>query len=78
MHPINVVRASEGAWATLLEKFRVLFPDKHRQCLRMDKACFNEILSYVQGDITKEDTNVRRAIEPDQRLAVTLMYLATG
>ena len=35
-------------------------------------------VTYVAPLITKKDTNIRTAIGPDQRLSLTLRYLATG
>lgn len=39
---------------------------------------FEHLLSLVGPFIKKEDTNYRKAIEPAQRLALTLRYLASG
>ncbi len=46
--------------------------------LRMDSNTFNLLLSKVASLITERDTHLRKAIPPEQRLAVTLRYLATG
>jgi len=78
VHPILRQRSTEGAWCSLFEKFRSLYPDKHRQCLRVNKAMFDHILALIQQDITKQDTRLRQAIPANQRLAVTLLYLSTG
>ena len=44
----------------------------------MSPTLFEELLTYVAPLITKKDTNMRSAIGPDQRIALTLRYLATG
>jgi hypothetical protein len=44
----------------------------------MDVATFDELLGYVHEAIQKEDTLFRKAITPEQRLYLTLFYLATG
>ena len=53
------------------------YPEKHREALRMDLETFNEILDTVGPTITKQDTFFKMTISTDQRLGVTLYYLAT-
>lgn len=77
-HPINQVRQDEGAWTLLMERFRVEFPEKHHSCLRMSRENFDIILQLVSPNIEKLDTHLRKAIPSDQRLCVTLYYLACG
>ena len=45
---------------------------------RMNRDTFNYILERVTPVIIREDTALRRAIPPDQRLAITLWRLATN
>ncbi|CAH1995266.1 unnamed protein product [Acanthoscelides obtectus] len=45
---------------------------------RMTPQCFDEILNLVKDEIRKSDTNYREAISPEERLAITLRFLATG
>ncbi|CAH1993203.1 unnamed protein product [Acanthoscelides obtectus] len=45
---------------------------------RMTQECFDEILNLVKDEIRKSDTNYREAISPEERLAITLRFLATG
>jgi hypothetical protein len=52
--------------------------EKHQEYFRMSKQSFDHILSMIQEDITKEDTEMRKAIKPMLKLAVTLHHLATG
>ena len=46
--------------------------------VRMDAATFNELLAVVAPRITYQDTVMRQAISPAERLSVTLRFLATG
>jgi hypothetical protein len=46
--------------------------------LRMDQTCFHELLEMVKPQIQKQDTNMRKSIPADEKLALTLRYLATG
>uniref|UniRef100_A0A672ILS6 DDE Tnp4 domain-containing protein n=1 Tax=Salarias fasciatus TaxID=181472 RepID=A0A672ILS6_SALFA len=51
---------------------------RHLRYFRMDAAKMEELLSIVGADITTMTTNFREAISPQQRLAVTLRFLASG
>ena len=77
-HPINMARDGEGAWTLLMDRFRTEFPEKHQNCLRMTKENFDNILELIRPAIEKQDTHFRKCIPSDQRLCVTLFYLATG
>ncbi|CAH2101085.1 unnamed protein product [Euphydryas editha] len=39
---------------------------------------FDELLSLISLSLYKKDTNCRRAVQPKERLMITLRYLATG
>ena len=49
-----------------------------RNYTRIQPQFFMEVLEAIEPVITKQDTNMRSAIEPGLKLAVTLRYLATG
>ncbi|XP_068219245.1 uncharacterized protein, partial [Palaemon carinicauda] len=55
-----------------------LEPDDWCNYLRMDEDTYIYLLNRVSPFITYEDTNMRKAITPHERLSVTLRYLATG
>ncbi|XP_022173853.1 protein ANTAGONIST OF LIKE HETEROCHROMATIN PROTEIN 1-like [Myzus persicae] len=44
----------------------------------MSSQSFFELHNLIKNDTKKEDTNMRRSISTEERLAVTLRYLATG
>lgn len=46
--------------------------------LRMPKPVYDELLELVRPYITKRNTNFRAALPADQRLALTLRFLAFG
>ena len=46
--------------------------------MRMDTDLFEEILTAIRPHIERQDTNFRRAIHAEERLAITLRFLATG
>lgn len=49
-----------------------LHPDDWRNYLRMDESSYEELLSAVTHLITKNDTIMRPAISPHERLSATL------
>ena len=55
-----------------------LEPDGWRNYLRMNEDTYIDLLSRVSPLISHEDTNMRKALTPHERLTVTLRYLATG
>ena len=46
--------------------------------MRFEPAMFREMETRLHHVLEKEDTNMRAAISPAERIAVTLRYLATG
>ena len=50
----------------------------YKNYLRMSVDNFNEILTLVKDDLTKQNTHLRESIPAEVKLAITLRYLATG
>lgn len=71
-------RLEYGAYHCLLKELRQDDPAACRNFLRMDWASFEYLLSAVGPLIRKRDTHLRQCIKPEERLAVTLRWLATG
>ena len=71
-------RSRFGAYHHLLQELCLGDELSYRHFLRMDAATFDELLAMVRPHITFRDTNMRKAISPGERLAVTLRFLATG
>lgn len=53
-------------------------PSSFRALLRMNEDTFNFILQRMRPRITRQDTTMRASIPAEDRLAVTLRFLATG
>uniref|UniRef100_A0A8C6WH76 DDE Tnp4 domain-containing protein n=1 Tax=Neogobius melanostomus TaxID=47308 RepID=A0A8C6WH76_9GOBI len=51
---------------------------RHHQYFRMSAEQMDHLLSYIGPEIYRQSTNYRAAIEPKQRLAVALRFLASG
>ena len=71
-------RFEHGAYHALLKELQTTDTKGLRNFLRMDAVSFQILLGKVSQKITKQPTRMRNAISPEERLAVTLRYLATG
>lgn len=74
VRPINMRRSNQGDFNHLFQEMK---DDPHMffRYTRMSVCVFNQLLKIMRPFLTK--TN-HRALIPEQRLAVTLRYLATG
>ena len=61
-----------------LIKHLAVEPSDWRNYLRMDESTYHDLLKMVTPIIRRQDTNMRQAITPHERLSATLRYLATG
>ena len=61
-----------------MREIRLLDTSSYKHFMRMDASTFEELLSSIAPRITYQDTVMRQAISPAERLAVTLRFLATG
>ncbi|XP_067212636.1 uncharacterized protein [Linepithema humile] len=75
VRPINTRRAQYGDFATLFAKLKK-DEDMFFRYMRMDVPTFYELLRLVGPFLQKR--SIRTPICPEQRLAITLRYLATG
>ena len=72
VHPLVSSRPSEGAFTLVFEGLR-RDPDKFFNFFRMTVSAFDELLcTYLGEKLLKMDTNMRKAISPPEKLAVTL------
>ncbi|GFY44981.1 DDE Tnp4 domain-containing protein [Trichonephila inaurata madagascariensis] len=69
-------RRSRGA-SILIEEMRLSDTESYFNFFRMSSQLFDNLLSIVGPVIAKKDTNYRDSIQPKDRLALTLRYLAT-
>ena len=61
-----------------MQEIRILDTSSYRNFVRMTASTFEELLSSIAPRIKFQDTAMRKAICPAERLAVTLRFLATG
>lgn len=56
----------------LLRMYHDLQHEYFKNYFRVNREQFQELLSFIEEDIKKQDTNFRKAITPLEKLAVTL------
>jgi hypothetical protein len=71
-------RLEFGAYNALLAELRKTDPTSAKNFLRMDDVAFQELLQLVRPLIEKQSTRMRRSIPAEERLALTLRFLASG
>ena len=71
-------RDQVGEYATLLPELKSGDREFFYRYLRMSPDRFRHLLSTVEGLISKNDTNFRKSVSAEERLVVTLRFLATG
>ncbi|KAF6212246.1 hypothetical protein GE061_012767 [Apolygus lucorum] len=67
-----------GVYTTLLPELTASDPKMYMNFVRMSATNFQELLSKISPLIKKQDTTMRESIQPGERLAVTLRFLASG
>ncbi|XP_069624017.1 uncharacterized protein [Ranitomeya imitator] len=77
IHEVNFLRSTYGAFHTLYVQLRD-HPFKFQRYLRMSIETFDVLLSHVKDEIHHHRSTFRESISAEQRLVVTVRYLATG
>ena len=77
VHPINRKRKQQGEYPNLLQEMQLRDHESFFKYFRMSPAVFKSLLHLVAPFIIKSDLT-HESIQPAERLAVTLRYLATG
>ena len=71
-------RPEEGAFMKLQQNLATTDVDGYKNFLRMTMEDFNYLVEMISPSIKKQDTHLRSAISPAERLSVTLRFLASG
>ena len=71
-------RHLKGEFHLLVNELRLFDHELFFVCFRMSPSTFEELLSWVAPHIIRQTTRFRDPVHPNERLAVTLRYLATG
>ncbi|XP_063586006.1 uncharacterized protein LOC134763464 [Penaeus indicus] len=77
MHPITASRLTHGQFYMIMSDLRA-DDDKFFDYFRMTQESFNELLAIIGPHIRKDSTHLRKSIPAEERLAMTLRFLATG
>jgi hypothetical protein len=67
-----------GFFRELMNELREEDPSSYENFLRMSFVNWKALLEMVSPIIKKQDTKMRKSIPPEERLALTLRFLATG
>ncbi|XP_017467818.1 PREDICTED: uncharacterized protein LOC108360141 isoform X2 [Rhagoletis zephyria] len=71
-------KAENGSFVFLTKDLLLHDKEGYKNYLRMTESQFNLLLSYIEQDLVKQDTQMRDAITPAEKLCLTLRFLATG
>ena len=74
---IFMERKQKGEFHLLVQQAKMVDEELFFAMFRMGPSKFEELLGYVAPYITRDSTK-REAIQPNERLSVTLRYLVTG
>ncbi|XP_077492061.1 uncharacterized protein LOC144102756, partial [Amblyomma americanum] len=77
VRPVFAVRKEEGLYHTAMRRMREGDHDLFYKFFRMTPQLFDEVLGLVSPDLTRQHV-VREPLEPGERLAIALSYLASG
>ncbi|XP_069610656.1 uncharacterized protein [Ranitomeya imitator] len=75
VHPLLEERLEKGHFINLYADLR-RYPEKFQSLLTIN--CFDDLLQILRPHLTLQDTVMRQAICADERLLITLRFLATG
>ncbi|XP_054928169.1 uncharacterized protein [Dermacentor andersoni] len=78
VRPALQERDRMGHANVLLPHLRSRDLEYYRDYLRMPPRCFDTLLELLKPRIQKSDTNYRKAIPPEHRLALAVRFLASG
>ncbi|XP_077507599.1 uncharacterized protein LOC144118568 [Amblyomma americanum] len=77
VRPVFMARKQEGLYHTAMRRMREGDHDLFFKFYRMTPELFDELLSVVATDLSRQHV-VREPLEPGERLAIALSYLASG
>ena len=71
-------RDDKGAYNNILAELQLHDRENYRRFLRMDSTTFGELVKLVTPSLEKKCTRLRIPLSVEEKLAITLRYLATG
>ncbi|XP_073471047.1 uncharacterized protein [Aquarana catesbeiana] len=77
VHPMVSNRFSTGYFGNIYSQLRS-YPTKFFNFTRMSVPLFDDLLERLRPRLTRMDTVMRSSVSPEERMLVTLRFLATG
>ncbi|KAM4031898.1 uncharacterized protein ACNLHF_019279 [Anomaloglossus baeobatrachus] len=77
IHPILMTHDEKGHFGLLYRDLRS-YPEKFTAFCRLSIPAFDRLLSLVQSEIQYANTRLRNSVSAEERLLITLRFLATG
>ncbi|XP_049522627.1 uncharacterized protein LOC125945096 [Dermacentor silvarum] len=77
VRPVFQRRKEEGLYYTAMQRMRQGDHGFFYKFFRMTPQLFDKLLSFVAEDLTRQH-HIREPLEPGERLAIALSYLASG
>ncbi|CAN2391611.1 DDE superfamily endonuclease [Pristimantis euphronides] len=77
VHPLVSQQPTKGHFSALYSDLR-RHPVKFQAFMRISIHAYDKLLKVLRPELTYCHTNMRRCISPEERLLVTLRFLATG
>ncbi|XP_077115150.1 uncharacterized protein LOC143769951 [Ranitomeya variabilis] len=82
VHPIVAERTAKGLFHVLYRDLRRkvnrIYPEKFIAFCRLTIPAFDRLLTILAPELTFADTVMGKAISAEERLHITLRFLATG
>lgn len=78
VNPINLLKKQQGHHQNLIREMALQDREQYRNFLRLHTDDFYHIAEKVRPYIQRMDTQFREAISVEERVEITLRYLATG
>lgn len=76
--PWRNARGDQGSYSFLRKELLLTDKISYKNYLRMSEQQFDFVLKLIDQYIRRADTQMRNAISPAEKLAITLRFLATG
>nr|CAH7749450.1 unnamed protein product [Callosobruchus chinensis] len=77
IHPLNTRRIYESPYYLKRAKLRA-HPDKFFDFYRMSTNSFDELYNGIRDKLIKQNTCMRLSLDTEEKLTITLRFLATG
>ena len=77
IRPLNTTRRVDGEWYRIIQRMSLINSERHHQYFRMSVAKFDDLVRRVSPHIQHGSNHVH-PISTEERLAITLRYLAHG